>query len=96
MSAVEVKVEHDGRIFLPADLRQCLAVHPGDTLLVDVTDEGMLMWTRELATATLQGMVSGSVPASTSLVSELRLMRHDESVTVERQSRAHSSRSAHG
>jgi bifunctional DNA-binding transcriptional regulator/antitoxin component of YhaV-PrlF toxin-antitoxin module len=96
MGAVEVKVEHDGRVFLPADLRRHLAVQPGDTLLVDMTDEGMLLWTREVAANKLQGLVSGSVPAVTSLGGELRLMQHDEGITVERHSRANSSRSARG
>ena len=96
MTAVAVKIEHDGRPFLPADLRRRLGVQPGDTLLVDVTDEGMLLWTREMAGNALQGLVSGRVPAATSLVSELRLMRHDESAAVEQGPRGHSSRSARG
>ena len=96
MTAVAVKLDHDGRIFLPVDLRRRLGVQPGDTLLVDVTDEGMLLWTREMAGNALQGLVSGSVPAATSLVSELRLLRHDEGAVVEQGPHGHSSRSARG
>ena len=64
------------------------------TLLVDMTDGGMLVWTREVAANALQGLVSGSVPAATSLGGELRLMQRDEGITVERHSRGNASRSA--
>jgi AbrB family looped-hinge helix DNA binding protein len=95
MAAFEVKVDHDGRILLPSDLRQCLGIQPGNTVLVDITDEGMLLWTRAMAGTALQGLVSGSVPAATSLVSELRLMRRDEGGSGEHGSHGQS-RSAHG
>jgi bifunctional DNA-binding transcriptional regulator/antitoxin component of YhaV-PrlF toxin-antitoxin module len=91
-----VRVDHDGRIFLPADLRRGLAVQSGDTLLVDITDDGMMLWTRQMAADALQRLVAGSVPAHASLVSELRVIRHAESAGTEQAQREHSTRSARG
>jgi AbrB family looped-hinge helix DNA binding protein len=94
-AAVAVKVEHDGRILLPTDVRRTLGLQPGDTVLVDVTDEGMLLWTREMAGNALQGMIAGRVPGATSLVSELHLMRRKDSVFAEQRPHGHSPRSVH-
>jgi AbrB family looped-hinge helix DNA binding protein len=80
---VEVKVETNGRVLLPADVRRKLGVQPGDTLLLDVTDDGILLWTREMAARGLRDLVSRSVPAKTSLVDELSRMRRVEEATLD-------------
>ena len=68
VATVEVKLEANGRVLLPADVRRKLGIQPGDTLLLDVNDGGILLWTREMAARGLKDLVSRSVPAETSLV----------------------------
>src|SRR3982751_1932323 len=96
IAAVEVKVENDGRIFVPADLRQRLGVKPGDTLLVDVTDEGILFWTRAMAADALQGLVPRSGRKASPPVSDLRGARRDVHASADLRPHGHSPRSARG
>ena len=39
VATVEVKLEANGRVLLPADVRRKLGIQPGDTLLLDVDDD---------------------------------------------------------
>ena len=80
---VEVKVEANGRVLLPADVRRKLGLQPGDTLLLDVTDDGILLWTRQMAARSLRDLVSRSVPAKISLVDELSRMRRADEETLD-------------
>lgn len=83
MAPIEVKLEANGRVLLPADVRRKLGVQPGDTLLLDVSDNGILLWTRDMAGLGLQELVSRSVPAGVSLVDELKRMRHADDATLD-------------
>ncbi|CAN5913710.1 hypothetical protein BH11GEM2_BH11GEM2_20700 [soil metagenome] len=96
IDAVEVRLERDGRVILPVDVRQRLGIQPGDTLLMDVTDQGVLLWTREMATRELRQLVSANVPAGASLVAELRLIRRDDASVAEQPPQATPARTARG
>ena len=58
MAPIEVKVEANGRILIPADVRRQLGVQPGDVLLLGVGDDGVRLWTRAMAARDLQALVS--------------------------------------
>lgn len=96
VATVELKLEANGRVLLPADVRRKLGVHPGDTLLLDVTDVGILLWTREMAARGLKDLVARSVPAETSLVDELSRMRRVEEATLGRRTGPARKRSTRG
>ena len=83
MPPIEVKLESNGRVLLPAEVRRALGVQPGDTLLLDVGEEGILLWTRDMAGRGLQALVSRSVPAGASLVDELSMMRRADDATLD-------------
>ena len=83
VATVEVKLEANGRVLLPADVRRKLGIQPGDTLLLDVNDGGILLWTREMAARGLKDLVSRSVPAETSLVDELSRMRRADEAALD-------------
>ena len=79
MPITEVKLESNGRVLLPADVCRALGVEGGDTLLLEVREDGAHLWTRAMAAKSLQDAVARCVPAGVSLVEELRAMRqHDE------------------
>lgn len=78
MAPVEVKLEANGRVLLPAEVRRKLDIKPGDTLMLDVRADGILLWTRAMAARDLQAAVSRSVPAAASLVGELSELRRTE------------------
>ena len=83
VATAEVKLEANGRVLLPADVRRKLGIQPGDTLLLDVNDDGILLWTREMAARGLKDLVSRSVPAETSLVNELSRMRRADEAALD-------------
>ena len=75
MSAVEVTLDASGHVLLPDDVRQILGAHPGVALLLDVTDDGVLLWTRGMAARALVGLVSECAPTASALVCELAALR---------------------
>ncbi len=96
MEAVEVKLEGDGHVLLPTDVRRRLGLQAGVTLLLDVTGEGILLWTREMAAAGLSELASARVPLGTSLADELHRLRKGEANSLESGTRRRPPRSARG
>ena len=70
-----MKVEANGRVLLPADVRRQLGVGPGDTLLAQVDEGGLRVWTPEIALQRARAMVSEFLPADRSLVDDLYAQR---------------------
>lgn len=58
MTPIEVKVEANGRILIPANVRRQLGVQPGDVLLLGVSHDGVRLWTRAMAARDLQALVA--------------------------------------
>lgn len=83
MASVKVKLEANGRILLPADVRRKLGIVSGDTLLLDVDDNGIRLWTQAMAIRALQEAVAAKVPAGVSLVDELLEMRRKEGARLD-------------
>ncbi len=80
---MRVRLEANGRVLLPAEVRRRLGVSPGDTLLLDVDATGIHLWTLAMAIRALQDAVAAQVPAGVSLVDDLLQMRRAESAKLE-------------
>ena len=72
-----VQVGPQGRIVIPAHIRQALGIHPGQTLVARVEDGRLVLETREQILARLQAMFA-HVPREVSLVDELIAERREE------------------
>ena len=83
MATVRVKLEANGRVLLPAEVRRMLGVSPGDTLLLDVDANGIRLWTQAMAIRALQEAVAAHVPSGVSLVNELLQMRRDDAARLD-------------
>ena len=82
VATMRVKLEANGRVLLPAEVRRQLGVSPGDTLLLDVDESGIHLWTQAMAIRALQEAVAAQVPAGVSLVDELLQMRRVEAARL--------------
>jgi AbrB family looped-hinge helix DNA binding protein len=75
---VPVQVKEGGRIVLPAELRATLGIAEGDTLMAEVVDGELRLFTRAEAIRRVQEYVRGLVPEGTSLVDELIAERRQD------------------
>lgn len=53
----ELKMSANGRICIPADVRQELGLKDGDTLTLTITDESLLLQTRRQRVRAVQALV---------------------------------------
>ena len=73
------KMNHQGRIVIPAECRAAAGLKPGDDLIVEATGEGELsIRTREQAIRRAQAIVARHVPKDRDLVAELIAERRAE------------------
>lgn len=57
MKYLSTKVEQNGRILLPVEIRRLLGVGPGDELLLEVQEHGVRLYTAAQAVQALQQFV---------------------------------------
>jgi AbrB family looped-hinge helix DNA binding protein len=81
-----IKVGPQGRIVIPAGLRETLGVAPGDTLYVRLEDGRLVLETRGHITARIRALVS-HVPRDVSVVDELIAERRAEAAREEEEMR---------
>ena len=73
------KMNHQGRIVIPAECRAAAGLKPGDDLLVEALGEGELrLRTPEQAIKAAQAIVARHVPNNRDLVAELIAERRAE------------------
>jgi AbrB family looped-hinge helix DNA binding protein len=72
-----VRVGPQGRIVIPAHIRQALDIHPGEILIARVDDGRLVLETREHILARVQSWFA-QVPREVSLVDELIAERREE------------------
>ena len=72
-----VRVGPQGRIVIPAHIRQALGINPGETLIARVKDGQLVLEKREQILARLQDTFA-KVPRDVSLVDELIAERREE------------------
>lgn len=54
--AVHVKIAGNGRVCIPADVRAKLGLKEGDSLVLDATDDGIVLRTRQQAIRRAQAL----------------------------------------
>ena len=75
---IEVNVGPQGRVVIPAPLRQALEIHPGETLFARIEDGRLVLEKPDQVLARLRERFS-QVPVEVSLADELISERRDES-----------------
>ncbi len=81
-SPTEVRLGPQGRLVIPAAIREALELHPGDSLIVRVDDGRVVLEKREQVLARLQALFA-HIPAEVSLVDELIAERRAEALREE-------------
>ena len=71
-------VSHGGRIVIPAKLRKAVGLNAGDTVIIRLTDDGLVITTAERAIQASQALVRQYIPAEQSLTEELIAERRRE------------------
>ena len=74
----EIQVGPQGRVVIPARLRQTLGLKPGDRLVAGVDGQRLILERRDEVLARLQASFADAVPAGVSLVDELIAERRAE------------------
>jgi AbrB family looped-hinge helix DNA binding protein len=69
------KVGPDGRILVPVELRRELSLAPGETLVVRVEDERLILESREAILRRVQDRFVGKITRNVSLADELIMDR---------------------
>lgn len=64
------KLNDEGRLVIPAELRKALGLQPGQEVLLRKTDTGIELTTYEMAVKQFQEKVATMVPAGVSLADE--------------------------
>ena len=73
------RINHQGRIVIPAECRAAAGLKPGDELLIEAVGEGELrLRTPEQAIKAAQAIVARRVPKNRDLVAELIAERRAE------------------
>lgn len=72
------KLNDEGRLVIPADLRKALGLRPGQEVLLRRTATGLELTTYEMAVKQFQDRVAGMVPPGVSLADELIMERRAE------------------
>lgn len=72
------KLNDEGRLVIPAELRKALGLQPGQEVLLRKTDTGLELTTYEMAVKQFQDRVAKMVPPGVSLVDELIVERRAE------------------
>ena len=75
---VKTRVDRQGRIMLPAEMRRRLGIEPGDTLVIDVGDDVVKLLTRRQALDRARRYLKRFVPDGVSLADELIADRRAE------------------
>ncbi len=73
----EIRVDPQGRLVIPAPLRKTLGIDPGDTLMVRLEDNRLILEKRETILARLRDRFR-RVPPEVSLADELIRERREE------------------
>ena len=78
MTQMAVKVGSGGRFVIPGELRAAMGIEPGDTIVLVLEADGVLLLTPEQAVRRAQGIVRDYVQEGRSLSDELVAERREE------------------
>ena len=71
MTSQAVKIVDGGKLIIPAQFRRKLGISVGDTVVVELTDDGLNVRSLSAAIRMAQGIVREFVPDGVSLADEL-------------------------
>ncbi len=80
---IQMKVSDGGRVVIPSEIRQFMAIKEGDTVLWELRDGVATLTTRLAQLRQAQAMVRQRVPEGVSLVDELIADRRAENAMNE-------------
>jgi AbrB family looped-hinge helix DNA binding protein len=78
MLAHRAKITEDGRLIIPAELRRRLGLHPGSTVILDVSDGELRVRSLNRAVEGAEAIVRSYVPQGVNLSEELIRERREE------------------
>jgi AbrB family looped-hinge helix DNA binding protein len=79
----DVRVGPQGRVVIPARLREALRLNPGEVLVAHVDDGRLVLERREAVLGRLRAAFAAAVPRTVSVVDELIAERRDEAAREE-------------
>jgi AbrB family looped-hinge helix DNA binding protein len=82
-TVAKVTVDQQGRVLIPAEVRQALALKPGDALTLDIEGNDLRLRTTAQALRAAQEYLRRFVPADVSLADELVADRRAEAAREE-------------
>ena len=71
MASQAVKIIDGGKLVIPASFRRKLGIEPGDTVVVELTEDGLRVRSLSAAVCVAQEIVRAVAPSSVSLADEL-------------------------
>jgi len=74
----DVRMGPQGRVVIPARLRDALHLNPGEVLVAHIDGDRLVLERREAVLARLRAAFRSAVPRTASLVDELLTERRDE------------------
>ena len=77
------KLNSEGRLNIPASCRKRLGLRPGQDVLMQISNNGLFVYTHDQALKKLQDWVASVVPAGVSLADELIADRRTEAAREE-------------
>jgi AbrB family looped-hinge helix DNA binding protein len=78
MPTHRAKIAEGGRLIIPAELRRRLGLHPGSTVILDVSDDELRVRSLNRAVERAQAIVRSYVPEGVSLSEELIRERREQ------------------
>jgi AbrB family looped-hinge helix DNA binding protein len=78
MEQIRVRMNENGRIVIPSNVRKALGIRPGDEVILELDEHEVHLTTLRQRIAKAQEMVRKHVPPGVSLVDELIAERQEE------------------
>ncbi|MCJ2136796.1 AbrB/MazE/SpoVT family DNA-binding domain-containing protein [Methylobacterium sp. J-026] len=78
MASQSVKIDADGTLVIPADFRRELGLSAGDTVMVELAEDGLRVRSLSAAVRAAQAIVRSFAPTDRSLADELIAERRSE------------------
>jgi AbrB family looped-hinge helix DNA binding protein len=94
MEVFTISVDKQGRVVIPAKLREAAGISPASGILAFEENGQIVLVTREQAWKQIREILRAKLPKGRSLVEELRQMRREDLKLEERKFRAFRKKSA--
>lgn len=78
MEQFRATLAENGRIVIPASVRQALGMEPGEELILSLGEDELRITTQRLRLAKIKAQIRKRIPAGRSLVDELIAERREE------------------